>query len=121
MATEPWQARVDGAMRAHFKQADGTTRPGTDYKIGLKRGDAVCQIFVRAYLAADLTAAARNDTAYQQQTVIGYVFDRTAGDWEPDGEMFPFPPVTILNPRPEAGADASTAPKRGFIGRLFGR
>ncbi len=121
MSAEAWQARIEGAMEAHFKQPTGPSRLGTDYKIGLKRGDHLCQIFVRAYLADDLTAAARTDTDYQQQTVIGYVFDRLAPGWEPTGEMFPFPEITITNPGPDNAPSAQPAPKRGFFGKLLGR
>jgi hypothetical protein len=129
MSADIWQARVEGALKAHFKQSDGSSRPGTDYKIALKRGDQVCQIFVRAYLADDLTPIARADANYQGQTVIGYVFDRLAPGWEPTGEMFPFPPLTILNPRaanpgptPANPGPAPTPPqKRGLVTRLFGR
>ncbi len=120
MSADIWQARLEGAMQAHFKQADGPSRPGTDYKIGLKRGDQTCQIFVRAFLADDLTPAARADTTYQGQTVIGYVFDRLAPGWEPTGEMFPFPALTILNPSPGHPA-APPQQKRGLMARLFGR
>jgi hypothetical protein len=79
MPDEPLQARVEGALNAHFKQDDGSSRPGTDWKIGLKRGDETQTIFVRAYLADGVSKATRDDTAYQGQTVIGYVFDRLGG------------------------------------------
>ena len=128
MSAEPWQARIEGALAAHFKQPNGPSRPGTDYKVGLKRGDTVCQIFVRAYLSDDLTPAARADTHYQQQTVIGYVFDRLPADWEPTGEMSPLPALTILNPNPGYVHSAApvrefpaAAPKRGFLAKLFGK
>jgi len=119
MSADTWQARIEGAMQAHFKQPDGPSRPGTDYKIGLKRGDEVRQIFVRAYLADNLTSAARADAHYQQQTVIGYVFDRLTPDWKPTEEMFPFPPLTILNPDP--GYVHPKAEKKGIMAKLFGK
>jgi hypothetical protein len=123
MSADIWQARLEGAMHAHFKQADGSSRPGTDYKVGLKRGDQTCQIFVRAFLAENMTPAARQDAQYQGQTVIGYVFDRLAPGWEPNGEMFPFPALTIMNPTPGAGPAPSQPPaqKRGLMARLLGR
>ena len=34
-----WLMRVEGGLAASFKQPDGTSRPGTDWKIGIKRGD----------------------------------------------------------------------------------
>ena len=117
MPDEPLQARVEGALNAHFKQDDGSSRPGTDWKIGLKRGDETQTIFVRAYLADGVSKATRDDTAYQGQTVIGYVFDRLGGGWTPaDG---PLPALTILDPKP--GQAASPPPKRGLLGRPLGR
>ena len=52
MPDEPWQVRVESALNAHFKQPDGSSRPGTDWKIGLKRGNEIQTTIVRAYLAA---------------------------------------------------------------------
>jgi hypothetical protein len=117
MPDEQWQARVEGGLNAHFKQADGSSRPGTDWKIGLKRGDATHTILVRAYLADGVTKATRDNTTYQAQTVIGYVFDRLAAGWTPKDA--PLPGLTILDPKP--GQIAPAALKRGLLGRLFGR
>ena len=122
MSSEGWQARIEGTLNAHFKQEDGSSRPGTDYKIGLKHGEQVHQIFVRAYLAADLTPAARADAHYLGQTVIGYVFDRLGQGWVPSGEQFPLPALTILNPGPNyVPPAAAAAPKRGLFAKLFGK
>ena len=91
-------------------------RSGTDWKIGLKRGDEIHTIFVRAYLADGVTKATRNNTNYQAQTVIGYVFDRFAAGWTPsDG---PLPGLTVLDPQPDQ--TVPPPPKRSFLGRLFG-
>ena len=117
MAEEQWQARVEGALNAHFKQPNGSSRAGTDWKVGLKRGEETCTIFVRAYLGDGVSKATRDDTSYQGQTVIGYVFDRLAGGWTPAAG--PLPALTILDPKP--GQEAHAAGKRGFLGRLFGR
>jgi hypothetical protein len=119
MSADGWQAKIDGTLAAHFKQPDGTSRPGTDYKVSLKNGETVQQIFVRTHLAADLTPAARGDTEYQGQTVIRYVFDRLAQGWVPSGEPFPLPALTILNPDP--GYVARAPAKRSLLARLFGK
>jgi hypothetical protein len=96
--TSQWEARVEGMLQAHFKQASGPSKAGADYKIWLKRGDERWQIFVRAFLAPDLTEAARHDKDYQAGTVIGYVFDRLEQGWNPaEGRL---PDLTILNPDP---------------------
>jgi hypothetical protein len=118
MANQQWQARVEGALHAHFKQDDGSSRPGTDWKVGLKRGDETHIIFVRAYLADGVTKATRDDTTYQGQTVIGYVFDRLAAGWTPAAE--PLPGLTILDPKPDHVAPTPAPRKRGFLSRLFG-
>jgi hypothetical protein len=117
MPDEQWQARTEGSLNAHFKQADGSSRPGTDWKIGLRRGAETQTIFVRAYLADSATKATRANTNYQAQTVIGYVFDRLAAGWTPaDG---PLPGLTILDPQP--GQAVPPPPKRGLLDRLLGR
>src|SRR5579872_4013101 len=88
-----WLVRIEGALSAHFNQPNGPSRPGTDYTVGLKRGEETHRVLVRAYLSPDLTAAARRDTQYQMQTVTGYVFDRLNAGWSP---AEPLPPLTIL-------------------------
>jgi hypothetical protein len=118
MSAEVWQAKIDGTLAAHFKQPDGSSRPGIDYKLSLKQGDTIHQISVRAYLSDDLTPAARGDAYYQGRTVIGYIFDRLKQGWVPTGEDFPLPALTILNPAPDY---APPMPKRGFLARLFGK
>jgi len=119
MSAEGWQAKIDGAMTAHFKLPDGSSRLGIDYKMSLKHGETVHQFFVRAYLATDLTRAAMSDAHYQAQTAIGYVFDRLGQGWLPNGEPFPLPALTILNPAP--GYVHPVPPKRGLLSRLFGK
>jgi len=120
MNSAGWQAKIDGTLQAHFKQPDGSSRPGADYKLSLKHGEAIQQIIVRAYLAADLTPAARADAHYQGQTVIGYVFDRLNQGWVPNGEPYPLPALTILNPSPDYVPPAPP-PKQGLLSRLFGK
>jgi hypothetical protein len=117
MPDDPWQARVEGALNAHFKQPDGSSRPGTDWKVGLRRGAETQTLFVRAYLADNVTEATRANTDYQAQTVIGYVFDRLGAGWNPaDG---PLPALTILDPTP--GQPVPPPAKRSLLSRLLGR
>lgn len=117
MSEQQWQARVEGALEANFKQPDGSSRPGKDWKVGLRRGDEIHTVFVRAYLAEGASKATRRNTNYQAQTVIGYVFDRLDGGWHPaDGAL---PGLTILDPPP--GQAVPPPPKRGLLGQLFGR
>ena len=116
MAEPQWQARIEGALAAHFKQPDGSSRPGTDYAVGLRRGEETHRIMVRAYLADGASAATRRNTNYQAQTVIDYLFDQIAAGWTPAAG--PLPGLTILDPQP--GQSVPAPPRRGFFTRLFG-
>jgi hypothetical protein len=78
-----WLMRIEGALSAHFKQPYGPSRPGTDWKVGLKRGDELHTIFVRTYFREDASAATRADTTYQGDTVMGYVSDLIRAGWSP--------------------------------------
>jgi len=76
--------RIEGALSAHFNQPDGSSRPGTDWAVGLKRGDDAYRVIVRAYLSDDATKQTREDTVYQGRTVLGYVSDLLSQGWTPD-------------------------------------
>jgi hypothetical protein len=100
MANESqWLMRIEGAMSAHFIRPDGSSRPGTDWTVGLKRGEDTYNVMVRAYLSEDMTKRARADTEYQGQTVLGYVGDLLGQGWTPDqgGELV----IVIQNPTGE--------------------
>lgn len=98
MPDEPWLMRVEGALDAHFKQPDGPSRPGTDWVIGLKRGDELHQVRVRSYLSADATAATRGDTTYLGRTVMQYLDDLLRSGWHPSHQREHV--ITIGNPLP---------------------
>ena len=102
---EQWLMRIEGALAAHFFQPDGSSRPGTDWSVGLKRGERTYHVMVRAYLSEDMTKRARADTEYQGQTVLGYLNDLLAQGWTPDqgGELV----ITIQNPTGEKELAAS--------------
>jgi hypothetical protein len=76
--------RIEGALAAHFKQADGSSRPGTDWAVSLKNGDKTYKVFVRAYLSNDITPRAKADREYQGKTVLGYLNDLINQGWHPD-------------------------------------
>lgn len=114
MTAEGWQVRIDRAMVANFKQPYGPSRPGADYQLSLRQGDAVHQILVRAFLGSDSTEAALRDAHRYGQTVIGYVHDRLDGGWTPGEEPYPLPPITILDPAPAPA-------RRGLLARLLRR
>ena len=94
--SEPWLMRVEGALNASFKQPDGTSRPGTDWKIGLKRGAEQHQLFVRTYLSSDLAKQFRKDNDFQGRTAMRYVNDLLNQGWDPKQprELA----ITITNP-----------------------
>ena len=91
-----WLMRVEGGLSAPFIQPDGTSRPGTDWAVGLKRGAEEHRVIVRALLSDDATQATRADQTYQAQTVLGYLNDLLNQGWTPDqpGDL----QITILNP-----------------------
>jgi hypothetical protein len=97
MSEQQWLMRIEGGLNAHFKQPDGSSRPGTDWAVGLKHGEETCKVFVRAYLSDDLAKRFRKDTEYQTQTVLGYVNDCLNAGWHPTQEK-PLT-ITILNPK----------------------
>jgi hypothetical protein len=97
MSEQPWLMRVSSGLSAHFKQPDGTSRPGTDWKVELTRGSEAHTVFVRAYLSPDLTKKYQKDTQYQAQTVLGYVNDCLNAGWHPSNQQ-PLT-ITILNPK----------------------
>jgi|SRR5262249_15535984 len=87
MTSEPqWLMRIEGALSAHFYQPDGSSRPGTDWTVGLKRGDDTYTVIVRAYLSDDASEQTRKDTVYQGRTVLGYISDLLSQGWTPDRE-----------------------------------
>lgn len=102
---EQWLMRVEGALSAHFFQPDGSSIPGTDWSVGLKRGNETYNVMVRAYLSDDMTKRARADMEYQGQTVVGYVNELLEQGWTPEqgGELA----ITIQNPTGEAELEES--------------
>jgi len=102
MPEQSWSMRVEGALSAHFKQQSGPSRPGTDWVIGLERGEESHRVRVRADLADDVTRATRADATYQGHTVMQYLGDLLARGWNPAQEREHV--ITIGNPR------AGTAP-----------
>ena len=78
-----WLMRIESGLSAHFKVADGASRPGTLWKVALKRGDEVHTAMVKAILAADASAATVKDQTYQAQTAMQYLNDLIAQGWHP--------------------------------------
>lgn len=96
MSEAPWLMRIEGALNAHFKQPDGSSVPGTDWSIGLKRGDEIHTVLVRAYLASDIAKNLRDDTEYQARTAMQFLNDLIRRGWKPDEPRDLS--ITITNP-----------------------
>jgi hypothetical protein len=89
--------RIEGGLSAHFLQPDGSSKPGTDWTVGLKRGGEIRQVMVRTYLDEGVSERTRSDTEYQGQTVLGYVSDLLAKGWAP--EKGSPPQIVIRDPK----------------------
>lgn len=83
MTDDQWLMRIEGGLSAHFREPDGASRAGTEWAVGLKRGDEVHTVRVRALLTDDASRATRRDTKYQAETAMQYLDDRLRGGWHP--------------------------------------
>ena len=81
-AGEPWLMRVEAGLDAHFKQPNGPSRPGTDWRMGLKRGDEVHTVFVRTYSDKVATDLAK-DKMFMSNTAMRYLNDLLNSGWNP--------------------------------------
>jgi len=88
--------RVEGGLSAHFKQPDGPSRPGTDWRIGLKRGDETHAVLVRTLMADDLAPALRKDEEYLARTAMSYLSDILNEGWHPSEPREHV--ITVTNP-----------------------
>jgi hypothetical protein len=91
-----WLMRVEGGLAASFKQPDGSSLAGTDWKIGIKRGDEIHTVLVRTYLAPDIDAKWKSDSEYQARTAMGYLNDILGKGWNPNEPRAHA--ITITNP-----------------------
>ncbi|MBL6852274.1 MAG: hypothetical protein ISS15_08505 [Alphaproteobacteria bacterium] len=81
-AGEPWLMRVEAGLNAHFKQANGASRPGTDWRIGLKRGHEVHTVLVRTY-SDKVAPELAKDSQFMANTAMGYLNDLLGKGWDP--------------------------------------
>jgi hypothetical protein len=102
-----WLMRIEGVLSAHFKQPDGTSRPGTDWKVGLKRNDEIHTVFVRTFFREEASAATRADTTYQGRAVMGYLNDLIREGWLPTD---PIPNAIDIGNSPEGAASPPKKP-----------
>ena len=110
-----WHARIEGERAAELVHPGGGLRDGTEYTVGLLHDGSQYVIQVAAFLADDVSAAARADRLYQRQAVLRQVFGRLEAGWTPaDGVL---PAVIIANPAP--GFRHPQGPRRPFLDRLM--
>ena len=83
MSDANWLMRIESGLSAHYTLPDGSSRPGTTWQVGLKRGDETYTAMVKALLAPDATPATRKDQHYQAQTTMQYLNDVIAQGWHP--------------------------------------
>lgn len=83
MSDDQWLMRIERGLSAHFKEPDGTSRPGVEWAVGLKRGEELHSVTVKALLADDATPATRGNQEYQAQTAMQYLNDQLQGGWHP--------------------------------------
>ena len=96
-----WQMSIEGGLDAHFFQPDGSSRPGTDWSVGMQRGDSTYQVMVRSYLSEDANRATRNDSDYQGQMVLEYLDGLLRQGWTPDQPR----DLTVVIPNRPANSD----------------
>lgn len=108
MSNEQWLMRIERGLSAHFKEPDGSSRPGVEWAVGIKRGEELHTIMVRALLADDATPATRANQEYQAQTAMQYLNDQLHSGWDPTQPKEHV--IYISNPR-GASAAAGEAPK----------
>jgi hypothetical protein len=99
--------RVEDGLSAHFLQPDGPSKPGTDWRIGLKRGDETHSVIVRTYLADDLASTLQKDSEYQASVAMEYLNDVLNDGWHPADprELI----ITLTNP-PDAAPKSEKKP-----------
>lgn len=105
MSNDQWLMRIERGLSAHFKESDGSSRPGVEWAVGLKRGDELHTVTVKALLADDATPATRANQEYQAQTAMQYLNDQLHSGWDPAQAKEHV--IYISNPR---GAAAAAAP-----------
>lgn len=96
MATNEWSMRTKNGLSAHFKQANGGSRPGVDWAIELTRAGVVYHVRVRGLLADDASRSTRKDEAYQARTAMQYLDSLLSRGWDPQEERTHV--ITIGNP-----------------------
>ena len=112
MATsESWNLSVVDGLRAHFKQAQGPSRAGTDWAVSLANSGGERLVLVRVY-ADDIVVSSQEQEAQQ---VLNYVAGLLKLGWSPEqyrgepGELTLAPQKLTLAPQNMSVADVQPA------------
>ena len=92
MSAAPLLMRVEAGPNAYFNQPSGPSRPGTDWRIGLKHGDETHTVLVRTYSDQAAPELAK-DSQFMSNTAMRYLNDLLNSGWNPD-ELA----ITVTNP-----------------------
>jgi hypothetical protein len=88
-----WTGSTSEALNAHFIQPDGTSRPGTHWRVDLEHGEETFTTLVLTYLAEEVPSGDQPDAQTQAKTELRHVFDRLEQGWTPEqGEL---PPIAL--------------------------
>ncbi|MCE9591610.1 MAG: hypothetical protein K8S99_13925 [Planctomycetes bacterium] len=74
-----WKISVTNALRAHFVQPDGPSKPGADWIVSLKKSGETKQVIVRIF-ADDVSGMA---PAQEAQAAASYVAELLKSGWLP--------------------------------------
>jgi hypothetical protein len=102
--------RVESGLSAHFKEPNGSSRPGVHWAIAVTRGAETHKVLVKALLADDATTATRGNKEYQAQTAMQYLGDQLKSGWTPDQKTEHT--IYIGNPLSSSGHKASLVPNK---------
>lgn len=104
-STSEWRITVLQGLKAHFKQPNGPSKPGTDWMVAVGNGVQEFRILVRAY-ADDVVGL---DQQGEVAAMVGFVAGLVRGGWTPDkwkGE-----PGELTFSRPRTAQEAMQAPQ----------
>ena len=104
----PVAMTIESGLSAHFKQPDGPSLPGVDWRVKVEFDGRIHQVVVRALLAPDASAATRKDEAYQAQTTMQYLADEIGKGWNPADEREHV--IHIGNPHGQAAGFGEAGP-----------
>lgn len=97
-----WRITVTNGLKAHFRQPNGLSLPGTDWVVELQSGVKSVRVMVRAYT---------NDVAglspvQESQTVAEFVGQLLQRGWTPENWQGKSGELTLKRTTPPTGSSA---------------